>query len=877
MSEKIPPSQKPEARPTSVEIAFEKAKEKRQEELGMFVGNETVVAINKNIQTQPETRIFAEVYGDKAPPKEVLELYQKLPAGKRRSYIDKLKADLAKTKKNSRHRNRKNGKKPQAVETPTQDTFKKIEVAEQEGVDARIAAERAAEGTPTGAVGEEIVFEKINDDPDVKRMLDDIRESTNVNSKKEIDKQIGKLDPDESRRSIHARVEAQEKTRITDQFVLAHPNKARAYAAKWDTLVATYPEIKDLPFMELLSWEEQKAAEEKKDVILPSIDDILTSRDISASFERRSQHTSEQAVAEPDKEAVPHPEDAEEVRGHALSAEEVPVITDRTRKELRDELKKLINEEATREKIERGKNLGMHSKNRLSELDTKAKKVGGVEKWFRKRGEEYNKLPTWQKIALSGSLAFGYGLTLPVSWWLAGAYALPLVATRMAAFMGTFERNHEMLERINEGKARGWFENTKLYEWLGSGSEESREKKAVVKTLLQSFGMTAGLATVAHELAEHNVAERIGQWITEHMSGGVAHPEAPAHIVAPQAAAGEVAAAHAPEMPTVGASSHGYEGMLKQLWSQLQEKHITLPANADHNSDLWKLLNADNAQLDGVVHQIALEHGFAHVGGASALIDPSAHLTVVNGDVHFADATHPDVVHTTGDMDAHVTPPSHPEAVVPPPPPAPIETVPPPVPPIEQIPPPVAVEHAAVPAPDSSVLYDGMGGVVHDSAGNPVHTGAYQPTPEVHAAPEVPPHPPEVDGNFKVNALGLPVDASHATAYLDAQGNKIIFGGSLEERAKEALELVTKDHSAVVYFDSTRPTGPFGLFSTHHISKAYWFEGSGNTLTPVGPGGAIQVHEPVIVDDTTDPALRGWRLPSVDDLKEIFKPKDQKP
>ncbi len=113
------------------------------------------------------------------------------------------------------------------------------------------------------------------------------------------------------------------------------------------------------------------------------------------------------------------------------------------------------------------------------------------------------------------------------------------------------------------------------------------------------------------------------------------------------------------------------------------------------------------------------------------------------------------------------------------------------------------------------------------------------------------------DTHFETNASGLAVDTAHANAYLDAQGNHIIFGGSLEDRMKTALQLAAKDRSIAVYFDSTRPGGLFGWFQEHHLSKAYSPEGS-----------AL----PQIVDDIADATLRGVNLPSIDDLKEVYKP-----
>ncbi|MDP2655278.1 MAG: hypothetical protein Q8P17_01820 [bacterium] len=132
---------------------------------------------------------------------------------------------------------------------------------------------------------------------------------------------------------------------------------------------------------------------------------------------------------------------------------------------------------------------------------------------------------------------------------------------------------------------------------------------------------------------------------------------------------------------------------------------------------------------------------------------------------------------------------------------------------------------------------------------------------------------PEANPAFKVNAHSIPVDIGHANSYLDALGNKVIFGGTVEERAQKALQLVLKDRSAVVYFDSTPPSSIFNWSPAHQLSKAYWFEGSGNTITNAGPGDTVDIQQPMIVNDTIDQTLRDKNIPSIDDLKEIYTPK----
>ncbi len=339
--------------------------------------------------------------------------------------------------------------------------------------------------------------------------------------------------------------------------------------------------------------------------------------------------------------------------------------------------------------------------------------------------------------------------------------------------------------------------------------------------------------------------------------------------------------------PIHAVTGRGYEEMAYKLGHELHNQYPHGLPNEFANSDaakLWEAIQQDGTQghehLNATLNQLATGHHFLNSDGTSALVGKDAGLTFdAHGNLSFSDAHHASITNASKGMST--TPAYHPEvnaAHEASAEPAevthvPTHTVSPPHP--------ATSKPATVPTPDN---------IVRDGANNPVfydkdkyvrvvpyqpelgHTATPSPVPEHHSMNAV--HSSEAGGHIKMNALGLPVDVSHANAYLDRQGNIIIFGGSLKERTQKALELVTKDHSAVVYFDSTRPAGPFGLFPAHHISEAFWFKGSGNTLTPAGPGGAIQVHEPMIVNDTTDPALRGWRLPSINDLKEVFKPEE---
>ncbi len=122
-----------------------------------------------------------------------------------------------------------------------------------------------------------------------------------------------------------------------------------------------------------------------------------------------------------------------------------------------------------------------------------------------------------------------------------------------------------------------------------------------------------------------------------------------------------------------------------------------------------------------------------------------------------------------------------------------------------------------------------------------------------------------------VNAHGLMIDAAHAHEYLTEKGDKVIFGGDEEARAEKAAEWVTKDHTAVVYYEGTRKNY-FGS-TTRHLFKVSWFAGSGEVArTPFSePGPAFAVNAPRITSDLEDPGLQGARLPAEDDLATLVE------
>ncbi|MDO8683524.1 MAG: hypothetical protein Q7N50_08590, partial [Armatimonadota bacterium] len=138
---------------------------------------------------------------------------------------------------------------------------------------------------------------------------------------------------------------------------------------------------------------------------------------------------------------------------------------------------------------------------------------------------------------------------------------------------------------------------------------------------------------------------------------------ASANASAAAAAAEEVAdKIVTPEILTVGASSRGYEGMLKDLINKLPDNP---PADMKPGSDLAKLFEAkaNPGTINTEIHKLAMSHKFFTDGvdGGSIRIDPSAQITIVDGQIKFTDAAH-----TEGMVNAEegmkVTPTSQPES-----------------------------------------------------------------------------------------------------------------------------------------------------------------------------------------------------------------------
>lgn len=534
--------------------------------------------------------------------------------------------------------------------------------------------------------------------------------------------------------------------------------------------------------------------------------------------------------------------------------------------------------------------------NRSKELDKKSEGFGAwVGKSFHLLGERYNKLGWKTKLAVGFGLGAGAASFAGVSALVAGTFAVGLGAQRLAGMASMYIKFEKHLQDTSEGTSKGFLGRREWYQKLFKGtSERQRKVTALVMAATYTGGMSYAIREAVHVASESSYGEAVHEWLKQHYPFGPAETIAPAagvsayHVEAPShpvvgAAAGEVAAgATAPEMPDIPASDgHGYEYMMKRMWEQLQGKGLDADQYPE-GSDIRQLLEADAGSIDKVVHQLAADpdHGFFNADGTSVQIDPGAHMTIdADGDINLGDAVH-------ASPDSATTPEYHPEEHG-------AQT--------EELTQQQLEGNPAEPESDATpkelreklrVMIDKFLNPTETPSDMRVHTSDQIPTDEVvsvsndvtldrpgefynvqdqppivepathvpspeasHApAPEVS-HTSVVPEHLTVNAHHLPIDTAHANAFITSRGETVIFGGSVDEMAKRASELVEKDHSAVVYF-SKEPDGILSFLKKTIISKTVWLEGHG-----------------IFNQNNIDtPKLNDWPIPTADDLVKVYNP-----
>ncbi|MFZ2167938.1 MAG: hypothetical protein WAV50_03680 [Minisyncoccia bacterium] len=478
---------------------------------------------------------------------------------------------------------------------------------------------------------------------------------------------------------------------------------------------------------------------------------------------------------------------------------------------------------------------------RSVELDEKGKGYGPkAEKLIRAIGKTYNKLGWKSQIAVGVSLGIGSVAVSGVSMPLAFLFGAGLGVQRLAGMSSMFLKMEKYLqdhkganigmgplrireERIKEAAAFGAIAYTALMGVaIGEAvtlASETEAAHAVQKWLGGVLGHTVP-ATPEAPVSHNSVpSQATSGRIIPPPATPEAPPVAPAptaeipsvHASAPEAPtaatnAGEVPVsapiaevppvaaeapvpAVAPEIPSAATSievkatpGKGYEYMMKRLWEQLHENNVELPANANPESDLARLLAADKDSIDKVVHEIAADpkHQFFRADGSSVRIDADTQMTIgARGELHLSGEKYD---YRIAPPQAPVTPALHPEA--------PSSSVP--TPPVESIP------HIDLVPPE------------------PVGTVDLISTPSEVLVPG-----PET---VISNQFGIAVHINEAHLYADpSDQNFFVYGGSQEEKVKTMTEYLNKHPFKVVYAEDS---------AGHRVP---WFRSSEGVVTQGPP------------------------------------------
>jgi len=310
------------------------------------------------------------------------------------------------------------------------------------------------------------------------------------------------------------------------------------------------------------------------------------------------------------------------------SADEEEEKSDATRKENLEKLKEVV-EAVESQNADGSKNEASAEDyekfftKRSSEQNAEAKKLGGVEGWFRKLGEDYNKRSLMTKMAVGISLGISAGVLSTVSMPMAVMCLSGIAIQRTAGFASSFMR----------------YEKSSQSKWGALG-----------KTIGYQAAVMAGMAGLfwgVREGIEHHWGDATSEWLKQHWPfGNHTAPEAPTTDVGGGVHEVVNVEVPTPEMPTItleAEAEHGYEYMVKRLWEQMHEQNVALPSPADPDSDFGRLFEATPETIDKVVHDIASnpDHGFFNADGTSVQINLGDHISIgesgqieLNGAVH---------------------------------------------------------------------------------------------------------------------------------------------------------------------------------------------------------------------------------------------------
>lgn len=482
-----------------------------------------------------------------------------------------------------------------------------------------------------------------------------------------------------------------------------------------------------------------------------------------------------------------------------------------SRSKLRELVGKLVG--GTKEKFDWYKSSEEGLIRRNKELDDQLEDIVGklkIERGFRWMGEKYNKLPFKYKLALGASLGLGAAFTAGT-----GAIAIPLalIAGQRIAGLSAMYLKFE--------------KNSHQEKW----GKEMAMLKAGVYTVLLGLTMKEAIEYASDTGAAHWAQEKVQGflgWMMGHTASPpvASAPKAPANAGAPQATP-------APEAPVVAQPSAPAEPVAPAVPETGPKPPEPVPqpvAAADAGEQVSRPIAQHFPRPEAPTRFEMPKHADFSIHEDDTTISPYD-VTPTNQ----TQAEEMPLVEEAGEQAAPAEPP------------------------VEQPAPPAEAPQEVPKPPEASA--------------SPADASA--------TASEAGATTPEAGAKFVVNKLGLSVDVAHADSYIAKNGEVVIFGGFLSDDAleKKAADIVSKDHSAVVYYTTARLGDWKNVWQPiTQVNKVSWFEGAGQMehldeeALPSGQQTPITVRGPMIVNDLTDPTLKG-NAPGIDDLKEVYKPK----
>jgi hypothetical protein len=785
----------------------------KEEEKVIDVGIEKSRAEGKHVAQ------LSEIYPD-GTPAPVLEMINKLPSGKIGSYLEGKRAEEKEKMENSRrpkaaakwHRTREELKAEKAKKEEQAVAVERVEKAKS--IEQRKALREELDGMYGGAVPEDVqeTFLLLEN-----RQLHALsgtvhqQETTLEKIKEFIVKQHKIAGANKAHEEVAAMVEAApqqdstERLRAEIKELEDEAKKPNARKNIESDILSREAELRKLETEKNLAGKKEEAALEKTtESEIPTLTEVVAESvaaakpaeadfgfnpgfaDVEVPVNMAAENAARGATNEPEG-IFANPEDAPPHIKQALQ--------EGTRKEWKDRLGETVGKffESAKEKIgmksERGEQLMGYLGGRLKVLD----EAISVENRFRSMGEKYNKLSLIHKLGIGFGLGVGAAAFTTVSMPVVYACLAGIGVQRAYGLASSFLKVEKELQE------------SQLLIRLGKFGLEVREDRikeaalinASVRSLLMSVAISEAIEFASDTEAAHAVQRWLGDKLGHH-SSGTTHQEVSGKVT--EAPAGGISPEIiAIKIPAIHASSHGYEGMLKQLWSQLQDQHLD-PTKYPEGSDLRTLIEAKSDSIGGIAHEIALNHQFFH-DGTSVVIGADAQMTVgTNGELHFATGGHDYVAapHEVPDIPLEMT--------VTPVEAAPIDTsvlnsdlflgtsptdvasVPP--------------AHEAIPVPTGSTeghLVDSSGHDVLDSQGSSVHTGSYEGPALVES------HAPDVI----INQFGLEIPKLEPHMYADGAKQLFVYGGSLQEQADSIQSYLTVHPDSTVF--GTDDTGTYRI------------------------------------------------------------------